>query len=397
MATNITSLFTAPEDILAAQQQQNLLRQAAISQQGSQFGVFAPLYQAGLRNIDTASQALFPTQDPRLQRATMIQGVLSKYQDQDMTDPDVLGQMSSEFAGMGLSREAMTLAQDARTARKEAAIEKRAAASDVRAEESLRIQKEAAQDARYKSNPELMIEDARKLPDDDPRKQALINQYYKIKSDQQTAEAQAKATLEQTKAQTARLNAIAEKERKVLSLTPAQKAVDAKFATEYNAFVNAGGASTVNKLLADLDKVETALASGSNITGKRVGLQDATGTLAYINPEAQTAKDLAGGVIQSNLRSILGGQFAQKEGAELLARAYNPAAPQEDNLRRIRELKKQIRSALDAKIEAATFYEENGTLANYKGTKFVLKPFSETSATGTAGGGGQTGEWKLID
>lgn len=167
MATNITSLFTAPEDILAAQQQQNLLRQAAISQQGSQFGVFAPLYQAGLRNIDTASQALFPTQDPRLQRATMIQGVLSKYQDQDMTDPDVLGQMSSEFAGMGLTREAMTLAQDARAARKEVSAEKRAQAA-------LDIQQAQERRAAYQFNPQLAIEDAGKLAEDDPQRTTLL-------------------------------------------------------------------------------------------------------------------------------------------------------------------------------------------------------------------------------
>lgn len=117
--STITSLFTAPEDILAAQEQQNLLRDAAINQQGAGFGVFQPLYQAGLRGINTASQALFPTQDPRLQRATMIQGVLSKYQNQDMTDPTVMNQMSRDFAGMGLVRESLALAKDARDAKRE--------------------------------------------------------------------------------------------------------------------------------------------------------------------------------------------------------------------------------------------------------------------------------------
>ena len=174
MATNIASLFTAPEDILAAQQQQNLQRQAAISQQGQGFGVFAPLYQAGLRNIDTAAQALFPTQDPRLQRATMIQGVLSKYQGQDMTDPDVLNSMSSEFAGMGLAREAMTLAQDARAAKREA--EKMGLERDrlAVAQGQLSVAQEQERRAKYKDNPYLMIEDAAAMAEDDPRRNALI-------------------------------------------------------------------------------------------------------------------------------------------------------------------------------------------------------------------------------
>jgi len=115
----IASLFTPVEDILAAQQQQNLLRRQAISQQGQQFGVFAPLYQAGLQGIENAAQALFPTEDPRLRRATMIQGVLAKYGDMDMTDPTVLASMSKDFAAMGAGREAMMLAQDARTAMRE--------------------------------------------------------------------------------------------------------------------------------------------------------------------------------------------------------------------------------------------------------------------------------------
>ena len=400
----IQSLFgPSPAEIIMAQQkeaqQQNMLRNQQIAQQGSQFGVFAPLYQAGLRFGDVASQAamqgLFPQQaDPMLRKATDIQGILTQYQGQDLTDPVVLKKISSDLAGKGYAKESFTIAQDAARYAKEASIEKRAAASDVRAEENLRLQQEAALDARYKNNPELMIEDARKLPDDDPRKQTLINRYYEIKGDKLTAEQRAKAELAQIQANTARLNAQAAKESKLLSLTPAQKAVDSKFAVEYNSFVNAGGASTVNKILEDLDKVETELASGKNITGRLVGVADTTGTLAYVNPAAQRVKDLAGGVIQSNLRSILGGQFAQKEGAELLARAYNPAASQEDNLSRIRELKKQIKASLAAKVEASRFYEENGTLSGYKGTKFVLESPRETpKETAT---GGQTGEWKIL-
>jgi len=364
---------------------------------GGQFGVFAPLYQASLRFGNQAVQGmntLLGAQDPMLKKATDIQGILTQYQGQDLTDPVVLKKISSDLAGKGYAKESFTIAQDAARYAKEAAIEKRAAASDVRAEENLRLQREAALDARYKNNPELMIEDARKLPDDDPRKQTLINRYYEIKGDKITAEERAKAELAQIKANTARLNAQAAKESKLLSLTPAQKAVDSKFAVEYNSFVNAGGASTVDKILKDLDTVETALTSGSNITGRGVGIADYTGTLAYVNPAAQRAKDLAGGVIQSNLRSVLGGQFAQKEGAELLARAYNPAASQEDNLSRIRNLKAQIKEALAAKIESSRYYEENGTLAGYKGTKFVLKPYAETpKETAT---GGQTGEWKIL-
>lgn len=392
------TMFQTPAEVERLQQQR-------LFEQARQSAALTPDQQASFIAARSGQMTgrllsnLAGFEDPELKKARELQGIVNEVKNSlseaDQQDQEKVYSILSKRAGeLGYTRESMLLAEQARTARKEAAIEKRAAASDVRAEESLRIQREAAQDVRYKNNPELMLEDARKLPEDDPRKQSLINQYYKVKADQKIQEEQTRAQLDLTKAQTARYRAQAEKEATLLSLTPAQKTVDAKFATEYNSFVNAGGASTVNKLLSDLDKVETALASGQNITGKRVGLQDATGTLVYLNPEAQKAKDLAGGVIQSNLRQILGGQFAQKEGAELLARAYNPAASQEDNLARIRNLRKQIQAALDAKVEAATYYEEKGTLKGYKGTQFVLKSSSDTSATKPVAG--QNDEWKIL-
>lgn len=360
---------------------------------GGAAGAIGALLGRGVSNL-AGGRGFFDVNDAGLRRVADVQKIMSSAQFDPNNPAAYYESITKALQDAGYGDLAPMAAAEAAKFRKEAAIEKRAAASDVRAEENLRLQREAALDARYKNNPELMIEDARKLPDDDPRKQTLINRYYEIKGDKITAEQRAKAELARIQAETDRLRAQANKESKLLSLTPAQKAVDSKFAVEYNSFVNAGGASTVNKILEDLDKVETELASGKNITGRLVGVADTTGTLAYVNPAAQRVKDLAGGVIQSNLRSILGGQFAQKEGAELLARAYNPAASQEDNLSRIRELKKQIKASLAAKVEASRFYEENGTLSGYKGTKFVLESPRETpKETAT---GGQTGEWKIL-
>ena len=161
-------------------------------------------------------------------------------------------------------------------------------------------------------------------------------------------------------------------------LTPAQKAVDNKFSKEYNDFVTGGGSSTITKNLKLLDDainiIETE-AEGAT-SGKIVGLADKTGTLSYTHPKAAEAKDLIGGVAQSNLRAVLGGQFAQKEGEQLLARAYNPAQPRKDNLNRLKALRTQIQDAADAKINASQYYEEKGTLKGFKGN------YSVTSAAG---------------
>ena len=158
-------------------------------------------------------------------------------------------------------------------------------------------------------------------------------------------------------------------------LTPAQKAVDTKFGKEYNDFVSAGGSSAISKNLKMLDDAIKIIdeASEGDISGKIVGLSDKTGTLSFTHPKAAEAKDLIGGVAQSNLRAILGGQFAAKEGEQLLARAYNTAQPKKDNLNRLRALRTQIEKAAQDKIDASQYYEENGTLKGFKGKYSVTQ------------------------
>jgi hypothetical protein len=156
-------------------------------------------------------------------------------------------------------------------------------------------------------------------------------------------------------------------------LTPAQKAVDTKFSKEYTDFVSAGGSTTITKNLQMLDdaiKIIETEPEGAT-SGKIVGLSDKTGTISYTHPKAAEAKDLIGGVAQSNLRAVLGGQFAAREGEQLLARAYNTAQPKRDNLNRLKALRKQIQDAADAKINASQYYEENGTLKGFKGNYSV--------------------------
>lgn len=103
----IESLFgPTPAQIVLAQQkeaqQEQLLRNQMIAQQGAEFGPFRGLYQAGLRFGDLGAQAfrqgLFPTQvDPRLQEATAVQSVLSKYADQDTSNPLTLEKISKDL------------------------------------------------------------------------------------------------------------------------------------------------------------------------------------------------------------------------------------------------------------------------------------------------------------
>lgn len=164
-------------------------------------------------------------------------------------------------------------------------------------------------------------------------------------------------------------------------LTPAQRAADTAFGKEYNDFVAGGGIATIEKNLADLDRAIKVLeeSKDGDITGKLIGLSDKAGTLSFTNPKAAEVKDIVGGVVQSNLRAVLGGQFAQKEGEALLARAFNPAQPQKDNLNRLKALRQQIANSAQSKIQAVTEFEEKGTLKDFKPGAFKQSASAITS------------------
>jgi len=118
-----TSLFgPTPAELIMAQQkeaqQMQMLRNQQMAQQGQQFGVFAPLYQAGLKFGDVGAQAvtqsLFPQQaDPRLQQATAVQSVLAKYADEDQSDPAVLTKIGKDLMSVApeAGLRALTLAE----------------------------------------------------------------------------------------------------------------------------------------------------------------------------------------------------------------------------------------------------------------------------------------------
>jgi hypothetical protein len=180
----------------------------------------------------------------------------------------------------------------------------------------------------------------------------------------------------------------AKQAEKGLVLTPAQKAADMAFGKDYNDFVAGGGVSTIQKNIQQLDQaislMENAKKAGTSLSGRIVGLADSSGTLSYLFPEAAQVKDLVGGVAQSNLRQILGGQFAAKEGEQLLARAYNTAQPINDNISRLKALREQISTAANAKIQAVGFYENEGTLAGFKPGVYGVSAATITGVTPSA-------------
>lgn len=164
------------------------------------------------------------------------------------------------------------------------------------------------------------------------------------------------------------------------STTPAQEAVDTKFAAEYADYVALGGAADTQKQIAQLEGVSADLqkaidGKGPNITGPAIG---STPDLIrrVSNPDSIRVRDNAQEVIQRNLRAILGPQFTAIEGQQLIARAFNETLKETENKARIDRLNAQMKVAARMKEDAAKYYEENGTLQGFKGKLPTLADFA---------------------
>lgn len=149
------------------------------------------------------------------------------------------------------------------------------------------------------------------------------------------------------------------------ALTEAQKAVDKEFATDYVDWAIRGGRGDFEKSKSQLEETIAAL-DDKQVSGPILGLVP-DWIKAIVAPDAVDYPEQVQEVAQRNLRAILGGQFAQKEGEQLLARAFNPKLDEATNKRRVQRLLKAMKSAGVNKELAADYYEKKGTLAGFVG------------------------------
>jgi hypothetical protein len=155
-------------------------------------------------------------------------------------------------------------------------------------------------------------------------------------------------------------------------LTEGQKVVDRTFGKDFAEWEANGGAAQVNKQLDQLSGplkiLESGKGSGGVLDFLPKSVQD------YTNRENAAIQDSVSEVVQSSLRATLGAQFTEKEGAGILARAFNPRQSPKENAARVGRLVKSLRSIAESKQAAADYFQENGTLRGFKGkTRFNLE------------------------
>lgn len=162
-------------------------------------------------------------------------------------------------------------------------------------------------------------------------------------------------------------------------VTVGTREADKKFAEDYVPFITGGYTDTIKQL----DQLKAAAQSlqvepDGSITGPKVGVLPRS-ALAVLNPKAAATMDNVEEVVQRNLRLILGAQFTEKEGERLIARSYNAYLPQAENAKRLNRLIQQIQTAAEAKLEAAKYFQQHGSLQGFKGKIWTMSDFNPES------------------
>jgi len=150
-------------------------------------------------------------------------------------------------------------------------------------------------------------------------------------------------------------------------MTPMGKVVDENFAPLYVAW-KAGGNVNAARNITQISGVLQSIASGQQVSGPVLGLIPGF-VQAFTNPNAVDAQENVAGVVQQSMKEIMGTQFTEREGAQLIARAFNPQLSPEVNARRLAMLMEQLKGQAKAKQSMVDYIDLNGTLTGYIGPR----------------------------
>ncbi len=119
--------------------------------------------------------------------------------------------------------------------------------------------------------------------------------------------------------------------------------------------------------IAQLDETIRILETTPSASGNIV-LENAPAFLKpYLNPDGTIAREKTYEVVQGTLRQVLGAQFTEKEGEMIMARAFNPNLPVEENVKRVKALAEMLKSNSQQNISKLNYFDQNGTLKGFRG------------------------------
>ena len=123
--------------------------------------------------------------------------------------------------------------------------------------------------------------------------------------------------------------------------------------------------------LQKLNEVVTALGNRDDLTGITPAVALKLGEIIGLpGAFAGTAADVQNRILsvaQESIKAIMGAAFAEKEGENVLRRAYDVSQPEAVNMKRVRELIGALEVVQNAKRKEAEYFEKHGTLRGYVG------------------------------
>ena len=180
-------------------------------------------------------------------------------------------------------------------------------------------------------------------------------------------------------------------------LTPAQRQVDNAFAGIFAEYELNGGregaqrnlnvmAEALTELQASLSPEEQAEVFNidpnkeperiiqsddrQNYSGPFLGMNPTEGPFSLgrrlVNSKSIDMADTIAGVIQQGLRDTLGAQFAEREGALMIRRAYDDNQEEAVNIKRLMPLFNLFKRGVEERNRQADFYRKTGSMQNYE-------------------------------
>lgn len=163
-------------------------------------------------------------------------------------------------------------------------------------------------------------------------------------------------------------NVVRLSEPTISSFNPVTQKLDTDFAVQNQEWVTGGrqrAESNIRKLYSALTNLEKTSFEASFQSGGFAGLPLIKSAVDVVLDLPKETERQVLSVAAESLREILGGQFAMKEGQQVLERAYDRYAKEGTNKQFVAALLDTIAETAAEKEAQAAYFRDNGTMAGY--------------------------------
>jgi hypothetical protein len=169
-------------------------------------------------------------------------------------------------------------------------------------------------------------------------------------------------------------NVVRVAEPTISAFDPVTQKIDTDFAVQNQEWVTGGrqrSETNIRKLYSALTNLDKTGFEASFQSGGFAGLPLIKSAVdVVLDLPKQTEREVLS-VAAESLREILGGQFAMKEGQQVLERAYDRYAKEGTNKQFVAALLDTIAETAAEKESQAKYFQENGTMAGYSARPMI--------------------------